>query len=203
MVAFSVWMGRHEAVIRDQRAIDGPPLVLNSGGTVEQSLEMDVDGFSAVEVWISDAPSDTSEGTLALTGWSGTVQFEPVKVSGTQLESSKMNRLSFDRTYPAGVYTILLQWDGAQPVILGRSQSDVLPQGELVVNGQSTSQDLAFRTIAHLDWSRILTEALGRFADDSVFAVFWLLSLLSTLVLSAGPCVLVFLRSRLTRGRTE
>jgi len=178
LVLVTTWVGGRIYVVRDQSRITGDPLPLAIGDSVEQTLELDVPGLVAVDVWISDPlPSDTA-GELQLFCWSESITIPPVVIPAVDLVPNAMNRFKLGDVYPAGNYTLQLSWRGVQPVLLGRSAVDALPSATLRINGQVMDQDLAIRTVATSSYIPVLHQAVERLGSDLVFTGGWFLSIL-------------------------
>lgn len=184
LVLVTAWVGARFYVVRDQSHTNGEPLPLATGDIVEQTLEMDVPGLIAVEVWISAPLPPDIDGELQLRGWSDSVTISTVAISAVDLIPNAMNRFALGEIYPAGAYTFQLNWHGTHPVLLGCSAADTLPSAALVIDGHVTDQDLAIRTIATSSRISVLRLAVERLGHDLVFTVGWLLSMLIVALLT-------------------
>jgi hypothetical protein len=185
LVLATTWVGGRFYVVRDQGSTNGEPLLLATGDIVEQTLEMDVPGLVAVEIWVSAPVPDDMDGELYLLGWTESATIPPVVIPAVELSPNAMNRFELGEAYPAGDYTFQLSWHGTSSIVLGCSAVDALPSATMAVNGDVRNQDLAIRTIATSSRISVLRQVIESLGTDRIFTGGWLGSLLIVSLLTS------------------
>jgi hypothetical protein len=184
VVLASTARGNQQLTVRAQQQVSGTPLVLERGDDAAQGLEMDVSGLSAFDVWVASPVPGGSGGALELSVYAGEQLVERTALSATSLLPEQMNRFRLAGVYPPGSYRFVLAWSGETPLLLGQSNGDALPGGNLSVDGTDRGADLACQAVAGASWSDLLGTALSRFRDDALFTGAWIAILLALAALA-------------------
>jgi hypothetical protein len=175
LVLVTTWVGSRDFALLAQEQTSGDPLPLRGETSITQTLETGADGLHALEVWVGAPLPKPDSGQLLVGLQSGAAAFEPLSLQTKVQQPNAMHRLSLPELYPAGTYTLTLEWTGAGTLMVGRSQGNALPNGLLRVEGASTQGDLAFRALGTVNWTDLAQSAWQRLADDWGFTLVWIL----------------------------